>query len=388
MSVLPGGQRLHRVLPDLDELLDSPHNYLSEAPLAFGSRRMYGLAALFALPGIAFLLSCVLAKPDGERIAMGVGFLIGSCVWLGWSLMLRGHELVMHPDGVEVIFRDSAVWAPWALFHVEGQPFVPESDSPRAGLTMPINPKAIPYVELRRGGMVIARGLHVEGRQWFFVGRSEVTLPGRYEIAAEDVGELLLWLGGQLGKDLPREPPPAEAELDERIDLPDADPEGWLTVPLTRLRLPPCCAACGGPRDDTLRVQVRARGDWLLGPFFGMRAAEVGVPICTVCRDRIVREQRRGGLLGLVLGAFICSVLGFALGGWLGELRQLPLMLGTFAGLFVGTLGGSLIGVTLSRRLPIRFRRYSPSRGLVSVRFTNPEIATRVIEQMREQARR
>jgi hypothetical protein len=384
MSVLPSGQRLHRVLPDLDELLEAPHIYLSDAPLAFGSRRMYGLATLFALPGIAFLLSCVLAKPNGERLAMGIGFLLGSCVWLGWSLMLRGHELVMHSEGIEVIFRDTAVWAPWALFHVEGQPFVPESDSPRAGLTLPVNSKAIPYVELRRGGMAIARGLQVQGRQWFFIGRTEVTLPGRYEIAAEDVGELLLWLGGQLGKDLPREAPPAEAELDERIDLPDADPEGWLTVPLMRLRLPSCCTACGGPRDDTIRVPVVARGDWLLG----MRNAEVAVPICTSCRDRLVREQRRGGTLGLIMGGIACSVVGVALGAWLGEMREVPLLLGTFAGLFVGTLGGSLLGVTLSRRLPIRFRHYSPSRGLVSVRFTNPEIAARVIEQIREHSRR
>jgi hypothetical protein len=386
MSVLPSGQRLHRALPDIDELLEDPRSYLGEAPLAFGARRMYGLAALFALPGIAFLLSCVFAKPDGERLAMGVGFLIGSCVWLGWSLMLRGHELVMHPDGVEAIFRDSTVWAPWALFHVEGQPFVPESDSPRTGLTLPVNARAIPYVELRRGGLVVARGSQVQARQWFFLGRTEVTLPGRYEIAAEDVGELLLWLGGQLGKDPPRSTPPLETEQEERIDLPDADPEGWLTVPLSRLRLPSCCTSCGGPRDDTLHVQVHARGDWLLGPLFGMRSAEVAVPICTECRDRLVREQRRGGLLGLVLGGFIGSVVGITLGGWLGEMREVPLMLGTFAGLFVGTLFGSLIGVTLTRRLPIRFRGYSPSRGLVSVRFTNPEIATRVIEQMREQA--
>src|SRR5262249_53560034 len=155
MSVLPGGHSLHRVLPDLDELLDSPHIYLSEAPLAFGSRRMFGLAILFALPAIAFLVSCALyppnlAKGEGDRLALGIGLLIGSCIWLGWSLMLRGHELVMHPEGVEVIFLDTTVWAPWALFHVEGQPFVPESDSPRAGLTLPINARAIPYVELRR----------------------------------------------------------------------------------------------------------------------------------------------------------------------------------------------------------------------------------------------
>jgi hypothetical protein len=384
MSVLPGGQPLQRVLPDLDDLLADPHAYLSEAPLAFGPRRLYGLAVVFALPGIAFLLSCVFGKPDGERLAMGVGFLVGACVWLGWSLLLRGHELVLHPHGVEVVCRDGTVWAPWALFHVEGQPFVPESDSPRTGLTVPINSRAIPWVEYRRGDVVTARGMQVRGPQWFFTGRGEVALPARYEIAEQDVGELLLWLGEQLGKDLPRDPP--QGEMEEPVEPAEPDLEGWLTVPLTRLRLPPCCSGCGGPRDDTLRVPIRARGDWLLGPVFGMRAVEVAVPLCAPCRARIANRQRTGGMVGLVLGAFLGAPGGAAVGGWLGEFRDLPLLLGGFLGLFAGALAGSLLGVTLSRRLPVRFRRYSPSRGLVSVRFENPEIAARVVAGLREQA--
>jgi hypothetical protein len=384
MSVLPGGQPLQRVLPDLDDLLADPQAYLSESPLAFGPRRMYGLALLFGLPGIAFLASCVLGRPSGERLAMGIGLVLGACVWLGWSLLLRGHEMVLHPDGLEVIHREAAVWAPWALFHVEGQAFVPESDSPRTGLTLPVNPKAIPWVELRRGGMVIARGMQVRGPQWFFAGPAEVTLPARYEIVEQDVGELLLWLGGQLGQELPREPA-VEADLDGAIEPIEPDPEGWVTVPLVRLRLPPCCASCGGPRDDTLRVQVRARGDWLLGPLLGVRAIEVAVPVCMTCRARIAGRQRMGGLVGLALGSFLGTALGAGLGLWYGEARDLPLMLGGFIGLFVGTLAGSLLGVTLSRRLPVRFRRYSPSRGFVSVRFDNPEIAARVLASLREQ---
>jgi hypothetical protein len=295
--------------------------------------------------------------------------------------------MVLHADGVEVIYRDATVWAPWALFHVEGQPFVPESDSPRTGLTLPINSKALSWVELRRGGTISARGSAVQGPQWYFIGQSEVILPARYEIQAQDVGELLLWLGGQLGHDLPRDVPP-ELVDDVPLQDPEADLEGWLTMPLTRLRLPPCCACCCGPRDDTLRVPVRARGDWLLGPLFGVRAVEVAVPVCIACRDSIAARQRLGGAVGLGMGAFVGTAVGGGLAGWLGEARDLPLLLGCFAGLFVGTLAGSLLGVTLTRRLPVRFRRYSPSRGIVSVRFDNPEIAARVIAAMREQTTR
>src|SRR5688572_24194903 len=104
MSLLPTGQTLDRVLPDLEDLLADPDAYLREAPLALGPRRMYGLALLFAVPGIVLLASCVIQgkQPDaqGERIALGVGLLIGSLVWLGWSLKMRGHEIVLHPEGI------------------------------------------------------------------------------------------------------------------------------------------------------------------------------------------------------------------------------------------------------------------------------------------------
>jgi hypothetical protein len=387
MSVLPGGQPLHRALPDLDELMADPCAYLTEAPLAFGPRRMYGLAGLFALPGILFLVSCVMGQPTGEKVAMGIGFLAGASVWAGWSLMLRGHEMVLHPDGVEVTYRDSTVWAPWALFHVEGQAFVPESDSPRTGLTLPINAKAVPWIELRRGGVVAARGMQVQGPQWFFTGFGEVTLPARYEIEAQDVGELLLWLGGQLGHDLPRDPPP-DLTVEVPAETPEPDPEGWITVPLTKLRLPPCCAGCGGPRDDTLKAVVAARGDWLLGPMFGVRAREVAVPVCMQCRETIAARQRFGGALGFVLGCVVGTALGVVLAAWQEGLHESPLLVGGFAGMFLGALVGSLLGVSLSRRLPVRFRRYSPSRGTVSVRFDNPAIAARVIAALRNEAKK
>jgi hypothetical protein len=386
MSVLPGGQPLHRVLPDLDELLEDPHVYLSEAPLAFGPRRMYGLAALFAVPGVALLLSCVLqGRPDGERLAMGVGFLLGAGVWFGWSLLMRGHEIVFHPDGVEIIYRDTSVWAPWALFHVEGRQFVPDSDSPRAGLTVPIDPKMVPHVQLRRGGMVVAWGLQVQGPQWFFTGRDEVALPARYEVTAQDVGELLLVLGHRLGADPPRTVPPPEAEAAPLEEKAPPDPAGWITLPLTRLHLPNCCSRCGGPRDDTLRVQVRARGDWLLGLFLGgLRGVELPVPVCEACRDYIVQRGRNGGSLGLVVGAALGTALGVGLGVWYGEGRDLALWLGALLGFFPGAFAGSLLGLTLSRKMPVRVRGYSPSRGLVSVRFENPAIAARVLEGLRQ----
>src|SRR5262245_53833931 len=159
MSVLPAGRPLSQAVPDLDELLADPRAYLEAGPLAFGPRRMYGLAALFALPGVALLVWAALAnRADGERIALGVALLIGSAVWLGWSLMLRGHEITLYPEGVEVSYRGSTVWAPWALFNSDGQPFIADADSPTVGLTLPINPDAVPFVEQRQDRAVVGYG--------------------------------------------------------------------------------------------------------------------------------------------------------------------------------------------------------------------------------------
>lgn len=385
MSALPGGQPLDRVLPDLDDLLADPQAYLSEAPLAIGPRQMYSLAGMFGLPGLGLLLWCLVqGQADGERIALGVGLLVGGCVWLGWTLALRGHELVLHAEGVEVTCFGSTVWAPWALFHVEGRPFLSESDSPHAGLILPIDPRMIGHVRLLRDGIVVAWGRKVAGPQWMFTAHDEVVLPARYEVSSQDIGELLLVLGNRLGKEPPREEPPPEFDDSPTGVLAEADPTGWITLPLTRLRLPPCCARCGGPRDDTLRMQVMARGDWVMGIFLGgARAIELPVPICESCKEYLAARQRQAGAWGMALGATLGTAVGASLGAWLGEMRDLPLYVGTLAGFFVGIFSGSILGLTWSRRYPVRVRRYSPSRGLVQVRFENAEIASQVLHQLR-----
>src|SRR5579859_4763920 len=142
MSVLPAGQSLSRFLPDLEELLHDPRAYLAREPLTIGPRQMYGLAWLFGFAGTALLLSCFVGgEPDGERLSLGIGLLIGASVWLGWSLMLRGHSLVLLPEGVEIHYRGTTVWCPWAVFNVvEGHAFAPDADSPRVGLTLPLAP--------------------------------------------------------------------------------------------------------------------------------------------------------------------------------------------------------------------------------------------------------
>src|SRR4051812_1725125 len=101
MSVLPVGRPLRQFLPDLDELLLDPATYLGQAPVEIGPRRAYGLAALFGAFGAAFLVACMVSGVwRDERLLMAIGLLIGASVWLGWSLKLRGHSLLLRPEGV------------------------------------------------------------------------------------------------------------------------------------------------------------------------------------------------------------------------------------------------------------------------------------------------
>jgi hypothetical protein len=387
MSVLPAGQPLSRFLPDLEDLLNDPRAVLTREPVTIGPRQMYGLAFLFGLGGTAFLLSCVLAgQGDGERLALGIGLLIGASVWLGWSLKLRGHSLVLHPEGVEVRYRDTAVWCPWAVFNVDGHAFVPDADSPRVGLTLPVASEAIPFVELRREDSPISNGSQVRGRQWQLIASDTVVLPARYEVMAGELGELLLTLGRRLGRQLPRGTPPTEAFDTPKFEDVPAHPDagGWITVHLTRLIFPPYCCECGGRTGRTMSFHVESRWDTVVDFFVrSNNPLEVPIPVCEACQQRIRDRQHRGGMLGMRTGAFLTCGLATILAfreGWRDGSLLFVVGLGALA---VGGIAGFILGTLLSKRLPAELSRYSPSRGTLALRFRHPEYAARLLAAMR-----
>jgi hypothetical protein len=386
MSVLPAGQSLARFLPDLEDLLHDPRAYLAQEPVTIGPRQMYGLAFLFGLGGLAFLLSCVVqGEPDGERLALGVGLLIGASVWLGWSLMLRGHSLVLHPDGVELNYRGTTVWCPWAVFNVEGHAFVPDADSPRVGLTLPVATQALPFVELRREGTPVAHGAQVQAPQWQVIAPDAVVLPARYEVLAGELGELLLELGRRLGRHLPRGVPPPEAHTPPRDEVPEAPgPEGWITVHLTRLTFPPHCCECGQWTARTRGFAISSRWDTAASIFVSAgQQLELPIPFCDACHERLRNRQRRGSLRGMQLGAGVFAALSVLLVWSQGGNAPSFLLVIGIAALAVGGLAGFILGTLLSKRLPAELARYSPARGTVALRFRHPEYAVRILAAMR-----
>ena len=393
MSVLPTGQSLTRFLPDLADLLHDPRAYLAQEPVTIGPRQMYGLAFLFGFAGGAFLLSCVLTgQRDGERMALGIGLLCGASVWLGWSLMMRGHSLVLHPDGVEVKYRDTTVWCPWSVFNVvDGHAFVPDADSPRVGLTLPVAEESVPFVELRREDTPIAHGTQVRARQWQFIAADTVVLPARYEVMAGELGELILELGRRLGRQLPKGVPPPEAYDMGNLDLVPVAPDagGWITVHLTRLVFPPHCCACGERTSRTMPFPIDSRWDTATSILVHANSSlELPIPVCETCQQRIRDRQHRGGIRGIQVGAFLLCGLAILLAlsqGW--KDVSLLFVIGLVA-LAVGGISGFILGTLASKQLPAELSRYSPGRGTVSLRFRHSEYAAGVLTAMRARTQR
>jgi hypothetical protein len=395
MSVLPAGHSLARFVPDLDELLYDPAEYLKAAPLTFGPRRMWGLAALFLLAGLAFLLSVWYTGDNrsmGERLALGVGLSLGGMVWLGWSLMMHGHQLVLHPEGVEVKYRDTAVWCPWALFNTDGDPYVPQSDSPMLGMALPINPEAVPFIELRRNEAPMAHGVQVKASQLVFASREAVVLPARYEVEARELGDLLLRLGRRLGRKLPSGTPTPEAMGVDQMELetPTLTPSGWFTAPLTRLRFPPHCCHCGQPTTETMDFHGDPGGFWFFTNLFAssVRPLTLPVPMCVPCQEWVDMRRQRIASGGTAVAALIGLAIALAL-----SLQDdvngatLRFAYGLF-GVCAGGIVGFLIGAAIARRSdPVRLRRFSPSRGTVSIHFANAAYAEQVLDLMRKEER-
>lgn len=380
MSALPVGRSLRQFFPDLDAFWHDPAAYLAAAPVVVGPRRMYGLAALFGAAGSALLIACIVTGVwNDERFLLGIGLWVGAAFWLGWSLRLRGHSLVLRPDGVEVRFLNSVVWCPWALFNADGAPIVPAGDNPQVGLILPVAAEAAPFVELRRDDSLVAQGAAVRAPHLRFTAPDQVVLPARYEIAAAELGELLLRLGSRLGRRLPSGSPPPDAyaaAAPAAAEFAGPDGAGWYTVALGRLRFPPRCCQCSLPTDALASIPLGGMGAAPVDRIAGTaRPAELPVPLCQDCRDRWHASQQRAAVRGLNLGAIVgvAFVVGWRLSQ--GDPGILMLILQGLLGLALGALVGFLVGSSLACTIPVEFRRYRPDRGTLQVRFRDAHYA-------------
>src|SRR5437899_12997960 len=116
MNMIPVGHRLEQVIPDVDELFLDPVAYLSQEPLVIRTVNLRPYAVLFLFLSVAVLgWFGWRGATDPEAGAIGAGLLIGALFWWSWGLWLSGHRLVLHVEGLEIVYRDTVVWCQWAL---------------------------------------------------------------------------------------------------------------------------------------------------------------------------------------------------------------------------------------------------------------------------------
>jgi hypothetical protein len=384
MSILPLGKSIRHFIPDSDEFRHDPSAYLKAKPIEIGPRRAYGLAGIFGAIGAGFLLACVVSGVwNDERLLLGIGMLIGASVWLGWSLRLRGHSLLLKAEGVEFRYFDSVVWCPWAVFNTDGEPIVPAGDNPRAGLILPVSPEALPFIELRRHDAAVAHGSQIRAAQFRITANRQAVLPGRYELDAVELGDFLLEMGGRLGWQTPAGTPPPEAYPTNDSHVPEIigpDRGGWYTVPLSILKFPRRCCGCHQPTEVSLPVALSSDSPAGWSP--GANTYLVQIPLCPDCRAAMRAAYQRSGWRGLNVGSVAGAVSLIVFMAARGLRSPPTLALAGLAGAVIGALLGFLAGCALTHPLPLQFRRYLPESGTVQVRFLDAGYADLVLSAL------
>src|SRR5439155_26098187 len=168
----------------------------------WGTATALGLLLALVLLGlyavVLFAGNAMVPPRAGPFFMIGTGlFLIG--VPLGSiALMLRllqGGRMLLKRDGVEVHHRGVTVVCPWSLFNAEGTPFQPAKDR----VLLPVDPAAIPLVEVRRADQAIGRGPRTRLKALHFKTANLLEMHGIFEVEAHELAGLLVHLGRQLG---------------------------------------------------------------------------------------------------------------------------------------------------------------------------------------------
>jgi hypothetical protein len=156
------------------------------------------------------------------------------------------------------------------------------------------------------------------------------------------------------------------------------------------LHFPPHCCPCGQPTADTMDFHGDPGGFWFFTNLFAssVRPLTLPIPVCVPCQESVdLRRQRMASgatVVGALLGLAIALVLTLQDGG---NGRDLLFAYGLF-GVSAGGIVGFLIGAGLARRSdPVHLRRFSPSRGTVSIHFANADYAEQVLDLMRKEDR-
>jgi hypothetical protein len=391
-----------QVVPHLEYLLLEPKKILSGREITIKPARrvasgmflglFLGMGVWVALVFIVFTVTGPLqnAAQKQERETLGLLLLLAFLIliFLSMLIMLRvvhGGHMVLNEQGVELRYRGTDVFCPWAVFNTPGQPY-----SPGYGrVVLPVARAAAGLVVARRHESILAEGNHVDTPQLRFRSANEALLRALYVVNAAELGKVILHLGRILGQAEPGRKPPADYSA---VEIAEPEPVvvehgGWITVRITRLQFPSACCDCG--TTTTARQKVRC-----FEPFFGLgrllnpmgrESVHLWIPVCHACQTENHRRERRAAwyaqslvLVAIVL-TFVLVVL-MPANPFFGLLFVATVLLAPGLGLTVGYRIGQ------ARGMPVQLRNYAPEKGTIALRFRNAHFGERLVETMRATA--
>jgi hypothetical protein len=153
--------------------------------------------------------------------------------------------------------------------------------------------------------------------------------------------------------------------------------DGWVTVRLTRLVLPPLCCDCGTFTSGTQALLASSRNF--------AEHIQIPMPICPRCQSVVRSKLRKPSFIGLGIGLLV-PVGGLSLWLCLGlpDSQALLLFLSTLGISWILPLGGYGMGqrVGMRKNFPARLGRYNPKKGTLAIYFRNPKYAEAVMAAM------
>jgi hypothetical protein len=366
---------LKKTIPDLDLLREDPRKALDHNEIVIGPRRRYFsrflLGLILAAAGVgAFLLifSIIERLPGQQKFGqffwrINLSAVAICCFALGLR-SFRGGYCFLSQDGVEFRFRKKVVRCSWLVFHAWGQPVHLEESNL---LLLPISPDATDCIlEVHQEGSTVRNvGMDVHTPQWDTRSFTEAALKPLYVVKIEELGDLLLRIGRQLGStrssaihQSPVGTAPSQPQL-LTFPLAHKEKDGWIQMNLTSFHLPRYCCICMASTTDTHVFKLQNKeepGEYPLR-----------LPICMSCSNRLVRGKKRLVRAGVSL-AFVFMV-GAILTFFNPPATWLTVIM--FA-LMTISLIGSLVVAERFFPLPARVR-YSSRKGTFRIRFRNPD---------------
>jgi hypothetical protein len=380
---------LREIVPDLEELLTDPADYLNDQEITIHPWRRWasavssGLIIGFGVLSCLSVLASMLLQPNNRPgqflfllflLCFAALVFVVPFTFILIRIALPRSRCILGRHGVRFVRGATEVICPWGLFSAAGQPVVDPIRN-RNRMRLPIAPSAIDQVEARTNDAVVAQGLDVKTRQFRISRYHEAIIESCYQLDPHELGWLLLQLGCALG--LPPEGAPAlstaESNSMNLTPVRAVEKGGWLRVGLTRLAFPAECCDCGVSTSAKQRLRAVNGLDRV--------HVDVSVPVCELCQENYRRRYRKAFWKFTLAYEVFAACGGFALGTWLALRERVPDMFPSVAiVLAILTPLCAPCFLWFFRNWPnrwasppVRIGAYNPQRGTVALRFRRPE---------------